>query len=238
MASESIILTKKSGKKEIFAPQTSTPRPLWWIIPDVERTQVPVTCQFRPEHSDQFTPDRQRFVMSLNRSGNTKRDNQAFQGYRDIFNTRGKVRDHWNEALQEQGSEPGMPTLEFNIGFRANVVSGIPMVSNGKIGIPEGEEVLQLETININNLLPYGITYRTHPWLVHHEVICLYEKRNPVPQMGGKDISPYLPSYTPLWSKVKMYMRMSELKPVPFGAVIPNPYEPEWGEPLYHDFVL
>jgi len=238
MATESITLVRQSGKTQTFIPQVSgVPRSLWLIKPDTHRTGVPLTCQFRPEHTAPFTPDRQQFVFSLNRSDNEARDRQAFQGYRDTINTRGKVRDNWNDILQE-GDYTSMPTIEFNIGIRANVVSGVQVLSDGLSGIPKDVPVLQMDTIDINNPLPYGITYRTHPWLVHHEIIGLYEKRNPFIQMGGKAREPYRPCYTPLWSKGKMFIRMSELDEVPFGTLIPNPYEPAWGELLYHTFRL
>jgi len=200
---------------------------LWWILPDVNRTGVPLICQFRPEHTDKFTPERQQFVFSQNRSDDEARDRMAFQGYRDTFNTRGKVRDNWNDITQD-GNPASLPTLEFNIGFRANVVTGYPIISDGSMGYPSGTPLLRLETIDVNKPLPWGINWRSHPWLIHHEVITLHEIRNPFPQMGGRDRAPYRPCFTPLWSSRPMYIRMSELWEVPSNQKIPNPYFPEW----------
>jgi hypothetical protein len=225
MVAQDITLVRKSGKQTRFEePINPSAKTLWWIVPDVGRNRVPLTCQFRPEHTGKFTPEMQNFVFNLNRSDNEIRDRLAFQGYRDTFNTRGKVRDHYN-AITKEGDPSDLPTVEYNIGFAGNVISGIEIVSDGSIGIRAGVKVLKIETIDVNNPLPCGVSYKTHPWLIHHEIICLYEKRNPFPQMGGKDIEPYLPCFTPLWSRAPLYIEMSKLKKV---TDVPNPYNPEW----------
>jgi len=202
-------------------------RRLWLIVPDTGRTNVPLTCQFRPEHTTKFTAELQRFVFSFNRSNDEARDRMAFQGYRDTFNTRGKVRDHYN-AITGEGNPANLPTLEFNIGFAGNVVAGTPTISDGTMDIRIGTPVLKLETININNPLPSGMTYETHPHLIHHEIITLGDKRNPFPQMGGKTREPFRPCYTPLMSKVDMYIEMDKLKEIHTGSRPPNPYNPAW----------
>lgn len=201
--------------------------PLWWIIPDTERTNVPLTCQFRPEHTAKFTAELQSFVFSFNHSDNDARDRLAFQGYRDTFNTRGKVRDHYN-AITGEGNPDDLPTIEFNIGFAGNVVTGTPMISDGSMGITAGVPVLKLVTIDVRNSLPVGLSYATHPYLIHHEIITLGTRRNPFIQMGGKERAPFRPCFTPLMSKGDMYIETSKLMPLPLGTLPPNPYEPAW----------
>lgn len=212
-------------------------RRLWWILPDdmlsppIEREGVPMTCQFRPRKTIPFTAELQNFIFSLNCSDNEARDRMAFQGYRDTWNTVGKVRDHYN-AITGEGDPNDLPKMELNIGIRCNVVSGEPVISDGTMGIPAGTPVLRIEALDPDNL-PENISYPGNEHLIHHLVIGKgfvngRQGINPFPQMGGRVVAPYLPSLTALISPVPLYIRMSELMELPLGAPIPNPYNPAW----------
>lgn len=228
---------RADGTKISFAERTQPARRLWWILPDdllpaqyaPVRSNVPMTCQYRPQKTIPFTDKLQNFIFNLNRSDNEARDRSVFQAYRDTWNTVGKVRDHYN-AITGEGDPNDLPTLELNIGMAGNVVSGIPMTSDGSMGIPSGTPVLQIETLNPDNL-PTSISYVGNEHLIHHQTIIIgtmyggQRKRNPFIQMGGRAIEPYLPCLTALISTVPLYIEMYKLKEV---LDIPNPYNPEW----------
>ena len=111
-----------------------------------------------------------------------------------------------------------------------NVICGSEMTLTKRAGnIAKGTRVLKVETINVNRGLPVGITYASHPWLIHHATIIRPEIEanglkmvNPFPQMGGRDGRPI---YYPVWSAADVYYPLRMLEKV---AVVPNPYNPAW----------
>jgi len=218
-----------------FTISIDKPRRLWWILPDdmldppVEREGKPMTCQYRPQKTINFTSELQNFIFGLNRSDNEARDHAAFAPYRDTWNTVGKFSDGCYNYITGEGDINQPAKMEVNIGMRANVVSGEPVISDGSMGIPAGIPVLKIEVLDPNNL-PANISYFGNEHLVHHQIIGKgiangSQGRNPFPQMGGRIVAPYKPCLTALISPVPLYIRMDELKEV---ASIPNPYNPAW----------
>lgn len=211
-------------------------RRLWYILPDdllppqyaPVRSNVPLTCQYRPQRTIRFTSELQNFIFNLNRSDDEERDRGVFQAYRDTWNTAaGKIRDHYN-AITGEGDIGNLPALELNIGMAGNVVSGIPMISDGTMDIPMGTPVLQIETLHPDRL-PVNMKYAGNEHFIHHQTIITggivgdQRQRNPFPQMGGRANHPYLPCLTALISPVPLYIEMAKLREV---DIIPNPYNP------------
>ncbi len=214
---------------------TRTPRRLWFILPDdmldppVEREGKPMTCQYRPQKTINFTKELQEFIFNLNRSDNEARDRAVFAAYRDTWNTVGKFSDGCYNYITGEG-DPNQPAkMELNIGMRANVISGVPVISDGTMGIPAGTSVLKIEVLDPANL-PANISYFGNEHLIHHQIIGKgfvngSQGRNPFIQMGARIIEPYKPCLTALISPVPLYIRTSELIEV---IDAPNPYNPRW----------
>lgn len=220
--------------------QRNVQRKLYWLLPDdllfppkpiPEEVGFPQIVQYSPQRTIPFTKELQNFIFNLNRSDDEERDRQAFQGYRDTWNTTGKIHDHYN-AITDDGDPNDLPTYELNIGAGANVVSGTRELSSGvaETGIPKNTIILRLETLSLADLDGH-YTYQTHPWLIHHlatiipTVLDGIHRRNPFPQMGGRSIPPYLPSYTALISPTPLFIEMNKVSEV---TTIPNPYWPPW----------
>jgi len=234
---DKIVAVKGNKTLEYKESITTIPKRLWWLLPDdmldppipALSQGFPMIVRYSPEGTIKFTVKLQNFIFNLNRSDNEARDRMAFQGYRDTWNSNSKVRDHYN-AITGEGDPNDLPNMQLEIGAGGNVVSGTPEISDGHSGIRAGIPVLRLETLDPSNL-PATISYKTHPHLIHHLTVIVptqyngFQKRNPFPQMGGRAIAPFLPSYTALISPIPLYIEMSKLREV---SKIPNPYNPEW----------
>ena len=193
----------------------------------------PMVFRLEVHKSMPFTEPLQKFCFNLNRSDDESRDRHIFADCYDTWSTNaGKIRDCRNYI---SGEGVGKPDPKWaNLVMGRNVVCGEEVVSDGSFGILNGVKCLMVETLNPDSL-PSGITYKTHPHLIHHCNIINVASYNglqkvlPFPQMGGKVKEPYMPVYYPLMSREKVYIPMWMLIKLPIGSKIPNPYNPEWG---------
>lgn len=114
-----------------------------------------------------------------------------------------------------------------------NVITGIEMTLTKRQGaLLKGTKVLKVSTIDVRKPLPAGISYKTHPHLIHHATIIRPEREanglkrvNPFPQLYGRD---GVPIYYPVWSDGDVYYPLRQLEKLPLNSPIPNPYNPAW----------
>jgi hypothetical protein len=87
-------------------------------------------------------------------------------------------------------------------------------------------QYLYPEYINAFEKPPVGITYQSHPWLIHHATNIKYPYVNPFTSFGGRNTG--IPVYYPLIANPLHEVRypLAWLRKV---EVIPNPYVPPMG---------
>ena len=229
---DSIVAVKSNTLIHTYRPNIDG---LWWLLPDDQlpteyRKPRPNDIQGWPQTMNVTTAREtipmteaiQRWLFALNAGlpvGN-------FADTFDAWNTGSKVRDSANFITGERLAS-GLPKYPTNLLFGCNVVKQKRLFAwPGGSGIPVGKSVIEIETIDPNNL-PF-ISYKTHPWLVQHLTIIhpsIYDGRqrvNPFPQNGGRNGNP---CYTGLLATQPIYIEAARCRKV---STIPSVYNPVW----------
>jgi len=245
MDSDSITITRKSGKTQTFIPAPLVPpvptnRQYYFVKQDDQMPWYtgrpiknrPMIFRLYNYNTIPFNKDMQLYHFSLNRSDDEARDKRAWSDENDTWSTNArKVREHADYVNQVRLEKPDPSWASLVMG--RNVVCGEEVLSDGTYGIPFGRLCLKLETMDINHLIE-GATYETHPHLIHHctnITSAKYDglfKVNPFPQMGGRVYPPFRPTFYPLMWNKPLYIEMKYLSKLPLGRAIPNPYNPRW----------
>lgn len=172
----------------------------------------------------------QEFLFNLNRTDDEARDRDQFQDNYDTWATNeGKIRDGANYITGERLDlvDPRWSTLVMG----RNALCGVEMVSDGSFGITAGTPVLKVETLDPSNL-PAGLSYETHPHLIHHCNIITDNKVDGLYQVNpfknARVTYPYKPTYYGLMASGSVYIPMWMLIKHPIGTPLPSPYNPGW----------
>ena len=197
----------------------------------------PMVFRLEPYQGTKLYSALQWFWFRLNLSSDTNKNVQAWNAYTAdgvAFNNGSwgvnKCKNYiTSERLGISYAYPQMGRLICG----GNVITGIETTLTKRQGaLLKGTKVLKVTTIDVRKPLPAGITYLTHPHLIHHATIIRPEieangqKRvNPFPFLGGRE---GLPIYYPLWSDGDVYYPMRQLEKLPINAPIPNPYNSAW----------
>lgn len=165
----------------------------------------------------------QRFWFSLNRTDDYSRDVRAWNTYTNsqAFLTDATGTDKYRNYIADTHIDQPYPKIESKgcVGNVVCIVEDPAMMAKG---------YAQIETININNPPPVGMTYKSHPHLIHHATnitsgasgyVC-----NPFTHLGGRNTG--IPIYFPVTSKSPVYYPIRYLQKLAVGAPVPNPYTP------------
>jgi len=219
--------------------------PLYRVLPDDEMPFYsrpagvlkgwPMVQRLEPWKGTKLYSALQWFWFRLNLTADTSKNVQAWNAYTadGIAFCNGswgvdKCKNYiTSERLGFQYAYPQMGRLICG----GNVITGEEMTLTKRIGeLLKGTRVLKVATIDVRKTLPAGMTYETHPWLIHHATIIRPEKEdnglkrvNPFPQLGGRE---GVPIYYPLWSDGDVYYPMRQLAKLAPNSTIPNPYNP------------
>lgn len=188
----------------------------------------PMVFRLQTYRSMWMTKKIQEFLFGLNRTNDEARDRAEFQDSYDTWGTNeGKIRDGANHVTGERLylEDPRWSTLVMG----RNALCGVEMISDGSFGIKAGTPVLKVETLN-PDALPSGMTYQTHPHLIHHCNIIVDSKVNGLYQVNpfktARVTPPYKPTYYGLMARGDVYIEMWMLIKHPLGQPLPNPYNP------------
>ncbi len=168
----------------------------------------------------------QRWLRALNPTTT----NKQFADLWDTWATNsGKIRDCHNYITGERPDKPDPRWSYLYMG--RNALCGEEVIADGSFAIKAGMPCLKVETLNPDNL-PAGLTYKSHPHLIHHcniitdhKVDGLYQVN---PFLTARVTPPNQPVLYGLMAKTAVYVPMWMLYKHPLGEPLPSPYQPSW----------
>lgn len=192
----------------------------------------PMVFRMQTYGSFPMTEAVQKFLFDLNRTDDEERDRDQFADLYDTWSTNeGKIREGANFITGERLDQP-LPRWS-HLYCGRNVFCGKETVADGTYDIPFGTRVLEVETLDPLNL-PAGLSYETHPHLIHHCNIIVDNKVDGLYQVNpfrsARVTPPYKPAYYGLMGKSgqRLHIEMWKLIKLPLGTMLPNPYNPIW----------
>jgi hypothetical protein len=199
----------------------------------------PQVQRLHPFKGTKLTEALQWFWFGLNLTADIKESLQAWRSYTAdgvAFNNGSWGLNLCRDYVSGARLKPPFPFPQMGrLICGGNVICGVEVGKEKVAGIPKGLDVLKVETINVRQSLPKGISYETHPWLIHHATIIRPENTannvngrrrvNPFPQLGGREGRPI---YYPLFSDGDVYYPMRMLEKLPLNSPVPSPYNPPW----------
>lgn len=182
----------------------------------------PAIVNFQQMQHNSLNKEWQEFWFGLNRTGNDILDKKAWGLYANskAFLTDGTGVDTCRNYIDETDPSLPLPKIESK-GCQGNVICAV----GDPVMLWKGMWWLQIETLNITKPPPVGMTYQSHPHLIHHATnlagdgIC-----NPFPHFGGRDTG--IPVLFPVTSKGPVFYPQKYLAKLSPGSPIPNPYTP------------
>jgi hypothetical protein len=174
----------------------------------------------------------QRFWFGLNQSGDHDKDVKGWNNYANsqAFLTDGYGVDTCRNYIEEADMSLPLPKIETK-GCIGNVVCSV----GEPVKLWQGWMWVQIETMEITNPPPVGITYKSHPHLIHHanNLTGREDGRggyivNPFTHLGGRNTG--IPILFPLTSKGPVYYPLHLLEKLPLGDPLPSPYNPPMDE--------
>jgi hypothetical protein len=185
------------------------------------RTGKPGILNFLQLQHNNLNEAWQRFWFSLNTVADYNLSVKAWNGYTsgNAFLTDGYGTDYFRNYITGENLSKGYPKIETK-GCVGNVVCGV----GEPVRLWQGWLWLRIETLDITKPPPVGMTYQTHPHLIHHATVSAGSKCNPFPHLGGRNTG--RPVYFPVTSKGAVYYPLKYLQKLPLGSLPPNPYYP------------
>lgn len=227
---------KRADETWLSFAERVEPINLWWVLPDdmappqyqkhTNQVQgVPHTINITTaKETFPMTEAVQRFLFAINPGLPAS----AFADTYDTWNKGTKIRDSANFITGER-LDAGLPIYPADLLMGCNVFRDLRRFAwTGGMGIPIGTDVLEIETINPNNL-PNPLTLPI--WLKQHLTIILptiyadRKKINPYDKNGGGRNGGE-PCYTAMLAIEPLYIEVARCSKV--DGIVPNPYNPEW----------
>ena len=217
------------------------------IQPTYERTGLnkltgaPCVWRLEPHSYTLMDKDWQEMFFEVNRTNRGfLQDHKSFITMLESSKSHTNARGIWNlksEPAKQTAHDwildtgPDVLTKYIRLILGGNVICGIETIMPFKSGhIQAGQRVLQVETLK--NPMK-GISYETHPHLIHKGTIILDREvkpphtgwiLNPYPDKGGRNTG--LDAYYPVISTGTVYYPMSQLRKLPLGEALPSVYNP------------
>jgi hypothetical protein len=229
---------------------------LYWLLPDdllpIEyRKERPNREQGWPQTVElivspgkgetiKLTEDRQRWLYKINPGLSPF----SFAACFDTWNRKGmKFSDGNANFITGENKLAGLPLYPIDLTHACNVVKAKQIIEwGGGSGVPMGTKMLELVTVNADNL-PWDCQYEGNEWLIHHLntiVPVIYE--DPITHKKRQKVNPFVHNgggrnggnacFTGLLCPegTSLYIEYDRTVPVP---IRPNPYWSIWKEELY-----
>lgn len=197
-----------------------------WEVGIQRADSRPYVRRFQPHHYSWMTEDIQEFWFGLNRNPANKAV-QAWNSYTNsgAFITNDKGTDRFRNYIDNTNMDKGLPGIQ-TLGCARNVLAGVEIEDD------EGIMQLEYEYIDSTDPIPAGISYETHPWLIHiANIITTIRlpngtyKVNAFDHLGGRE---GFPVKFPIMARglTKMRFPLSQLRKLTIGAPLPPVYNP------------
>lgn len=191
----------------------------------------PAIINFQQLQHNKMNEAWQQFWFGLNRTNDLTSDVRAWNTYTSSlsFLTDGAGTDVYHNYISRKNSGEIDPRIESK-GCCGNVIC----IVGHPITLWDGALHVQIETLDITLPPPFGITYASHPHLIHHATVLTNVNDghgglvvNPFSHLGGRKSG--VPVYFPVTSNGPVYYPLRYLEKLPSGVAAPNPYNPPMG---------